>query len=131
LYLYIDALDGNKVKLMCPGDNACDTWRVWTILGSAPTLGQWYEYTVYWDLPVSTPNGRIDVWLDGVQVLHAVVQTETYVPYWTPYNYILTGPYDYHHVYGDGHKLRTDDLWDCGCKIVGNVTPTPPPTPTP
>jgi len=134
LRLYTDSADGDKVKLRCLGDEACDVTEYWTCSDIAPTPGQWYEYTVYWDLPFNTPNGRVDCWWDGVQTVHdGTVQTETNPAYWNSYRYIFAGIWDWHPVWGcrSYQKLYTDDLWDCSCKVVGAVTPTPWPTPTP
>jgi len=135
LTLYTDSGDGDKVKLFCGAGYACDANELWTCSDTAPIPGVWYEYIVYWDLPPDTPNGRVDCWWGPtgapVQTVHdSTVQTQPAVD-WNGYSYIYSGVHSWTYAWGNNHKIYTDDLWDCGCKIVGNVTPTPWPTPTP
>jgi len=133
LTLYTDSADGDKVKLACGAAAGCDALHVWTCSDVAPTPGQWYEYAVYWELPFNTPNGRVDCWWDGAQTVHdGAVQTETDPAWWSGYQYIESGIWNHHFNWGCASNQRywTDDLWDCGCKVVGVVTPTPWPTPT-
>jgi len=136
LYLETDSTDGNKVKLKCAANNSCDVAESWVCSDTAPTPGEWYEYIVYWDLPFDTPNGRVDCWWGPagapVQTVHdGTVQTET-TALFNGYKYIQSGIINWlYPTCSPGNLLFTDDLWDCGCKIVGAVTPTPWPTPTP
>lgn len=127
LRLYIDPLDSNKVKLQCVLNRACAATENWTCFDGPVVVDTWYSYTLYWDLPSNTANGRVDCWWDGAQTVHdGTVQTPLYS---TGYEFISSGPYC--HFQTSGRTMWTDALEDCRCGLVGNITPTPWPTPTP
>jgi hypothetical protein len=131
LKLYADLDDSHKIKLSCPGGQGCDVNEEWTCFDETPNLNQWYTFTVYWELPFNSPNGRVDCWWDGVQTVHdGTVQTETSAIQWDDTETIYLGGIDNGFVGSDPYIL-IDSASDCRCKNLGNITATPWPTPTP
>ena len=130
LSLYLDVYTApDSVVLKCPGMEAlCKGTHRYTVV-SGVTTGQWYTYTVYWDLPSSVADGRIDVWWDGVHVVDEDAVETLAGPIWWWYgtNRIYSGMIAWHSFFSAGKVFYTDALEDCVCKIVGNVTPVPPP----
>ena len=71
LYLYVDMWTApDSVVLKCNAWTAyCAGNEVWTAY-SGITTGQWYTYTVYWDLPIAVTDGLVQVWWNGVQTVN-------------------------------------------------------------
>ena len=131
LKLYADLADSYKIKLECPANNGCDILESWTCFDGTPNLDQWYTFAVYWELPFNSANGRVDCWWEGVQTVHDdAVQTEPLVARWDTNQDIYLGGID-NGAWGTDPYVLIDAAWDCRCKNVGNITPTPWPTPTP
>jgi len=127
LTLSTDSADGDKVKMYCATGAGCDVAETWTCDPIGVSAGQWYTYTVFWDLPPDEPNGRVACWWDGVLGFDdTTVQTETAAT-WNGTRRIYQGIRNWHYTFGDNVPIYTDDFQDCGCKIVGNATPAPPP----
>ena len=129
LYLYVDMWTApDSVVLKCNAWTAyCAGNEVWTAY-SGIAAGQWYTYTVYWDLPIAVADGLVQVWWDGVLTVNDnTVVTGGYVfPFWYGTNRIYNGMVEWHSIFSDNKTFYTDAIEDCRCKIVGNVTPAPP-----
>jgi hypothetical protein len=131
LELYADESDSRKIKLKCPQNNGCDALEEWTCFDEEPELDQWYTFAVYWELPFNSATGRVDCWWDGVQTVHdGTVQTEPLANRWDTTQQIYLGGIDVGYAF-NAPTLYVDAAWDCRCMNVGNITPTPWPTPTP
>lgn len=115
LDLSFDATDGDKVKLACLGNNACDVLETWVVYTTGVSADTWYTYTVQWELPQNDAAGKVDVWWGGVHVVsdHAV-QTEDSL--WNGTDRIYEGILGWHYLHGDEIIVWTDTKEDCECR---------------
>lgn len=123
------ACDAGSICLQCHASTGCAGNQYYEVFDPA-AVDTWYTYAIYWELPFNG-TGRIDVWWEGVQVEHQTPATSASAIQWVETNRIYTGEVWLHFFFGSGLVGWTDYARDCRCKPVGNVTPTPLPTPTP
>jgi len=134
LSMYFDGAT-QTVKVGCYG--GCQPDLTWTCSDAPISEDTWYTYSLYWDWPVGVPDGRFDCWWDGVQTIHDdSIQTAilTGLPStwrWGGYSHIAVGELGVNYFLDGDYYIYVDTAEECRCKVVGNVTPTPPATPTP
>jgi hypothetical protein len=121
--------NADQWEIWCPGGYLCDV-NTNVVCGSGISAGQWYTYSVYFNLPPDSSSGEIACWIDGVeQEFLTNVQTEPTAG-WEGYDVVRSGITRWAWFTSDGIWNYTDDLEDCRCKVYGNATPVPP-TPIP
>ena len=120
-----------EAELRCSnfGGGTCAANYEYTCSTAPIQAGQWYTYTVYFDLPADSTTGKIDCWWNGVHTVHetaVVTLPAAGIFHWHGYNRIYSGIQYWHSFFSAGDPIYTDDLEDCRCRVEGNVTPTPP-----
>jgi len=109
----------------CPSNRGCDVSESWICSTGVVTAGTWYKYEIYWDLPQNVANGRVACWWDDVLGFDDnTVQTQN--SGWKDTDRIYSGMVDWHWWHTGSCSVYTDELSDCGCKLIGSATPVPP-----